>query len=308
MAHNPITLDLLRALDAIEQRGSFAAAAQALHKVPSALTYTIQKVEQDLGIELFDRRGHRAKMTPAATLMLEEGRSILRDIDALASSAKKIASGWEPELRIGIDTVFEPSRLFPLIKTFGEEHPYIKVHLIHGSLTGTWELLLNNSVDLILSIDNLNPKLEGYQVSAIGPLDFQFVVAQNHPLALRACEVSEDEIAEYPTIVVKDTSQLMTPKTIGWAKRSRLITVPDMSEKIRAQLSGLGVGYLPTHRIKSYLDTGQLVPVNIKDPQQQSRAVVAWKDGQEGKASAWFRERITMDCLGIDQETARSLD
>ncbi|MCH8531170.1 MAG: LysR family transcriptional regulator [Saccharospirillum sp.] len=302
MAHNPITLDLLRALDAIEQRGSFAAAAQALHKVPSALTYTIQKVEQDLGIDLFDRSGHRAKMTPAAKLMLDEGRSILRDIDALASSAKKIASGWEPELRIGIDTVFEPSRLFPLIKAFSEEHPFIKVHLIHGSLTGTWEMLLNSSADLILSVDNLNPRLEGYQVDTIGPMRSVFVVARDHPLALRACEVSEDEIAEYPTIVVKDTSQLMTPKTIGWARRNRLITVPDMAEKVLAQLSGLGVGYLPMHRIKTYLDTGQLVPINVKEPEHSYHAVVAWKDGEEGQASAWFRERLTAACLGIDRD------
>lgn len=302
MAHNPITLDLLRALDAIEQRGSFAAAAQALHKVPSALTYTIQKVEQDLGIELFDRSGHRAKMTPAAKLMLDEGRSILRDIDALASSAKKIASGWEPELRIGIDTVFEPSRLFPLVKEFSEAHPFIKVHLMHASLTGTWELLLNSSADLILSGDHLDPKLEGYTVETIGPMRTVFVVAENHPLALKACEVSDDEIAEYPTIVIKDTSQLMTPKTVGWARRNRIITVPDMAEKILAQLSGLGVGYLPVHRIQAYLDTGQLVPINVKEPEQHFQAVVAWKEGQEGNASAWFRERLTADCLGIVQD------
>ena len=69
MPHNPITLDLLKVLDAIDQRGSFAAAAQALHKVPSALTYTIQKVEQDLGLKLFDRSGHRAKLTAAGNLL-----------------------------------------------------------------------------------------------------------------------------------------------------------------------------------------------------------------------------------------------
>ncbi|MHA7879885.1 MAG: LysR substrate-binding domain-containing protein [Saccharospirillum sp.] len=299
MAHNPITLDLLRALDAIEQRGSFAAAAQALHKVPSALTYTIQKVEQDLGIELFDRSGHRAKMTPAARLMLDEGRSILRDIDALASSAKKIASGWEPELRIGIDTVFEPSRLFPLVKAFNEAHPFIKVHLLHGSLSGTWEMLLNNSADLILSADHLDPKLEGYQINTLAPMRSLFVVAKDHPLAQRACDVSEDEIAEFPTIVIRDTSQLMTPKTVGWTRRNRVITVPDMAEKIQAQLSGLGVGYLPMHRIQHYLDDGQLVPIRVKEPEHRFKAVIAWREGEEGNASVWFRERIDGQILGL---------
>ncbi len=50
-----ITLDALQTLDAIERRQSFAAAAEELHRVPSAVSYTINKLEEDLGVELFDR-------------------------------------------------------------------------------------------------------------------------------------------------------------------------------------------------------------------------------------------------------------
>ena len=52
-----ISLDSLAVLDAIARNGSFAAAAEALHKVPSALTYTVQKLEQQLGLVIFDRSG-----------------------------------------------------------------------------------------------------------------------------------------------------------------------------------------------------------------------------------------------------------
>lgn len=52
-----LTLDALQVLDAIERRGSFAAAAEALFRVPSAITYTVQKLEQDLTVPLFDRSG-----------------------------------------------------------------------------------------------------------------------------------------------------------------------------------------------------------------------------------------------------------
>ena len=50
-----VTLEALRVLEAIHQLGSFAAAAEALFKVPSALTYTVKKLEEDLGVALFDR-------------------------------------------------------------------------------------------------------------------------------------------------------------------------------------------------------------------------------------------------------------
>ncbi len=299
MAHNPISLDLLRALDAIDQRGSFAAAAEALHKVPSALTYTVQKVEQDLGIDLFDRSGHRAKMTPAARLILEEGRGILRDIDNLASSAKKIASGWEPELRIGVDTVFEPARLYPLVHEFNEAHPYIKVHLVHGSLSGTWELLINGDADLILSTDFLDPKIDGYETKRFGEMSMVFAVAKNHPLASNACDWTHEQIEAYPTIVVRDSSKLMAPRTIGWTRQNKLITVPTMRDKIEAQLAGLGVGYLPRHRIQAELDSGALVQVKLSETNPPSEAVIAWRTGVNGKALGWFRERIGAEVLGV---------
>lgn len=297
MAHNPISLDLLRALDAIDQRGSFAAAAQALHKVPSALTYTIQKVEQDLELDLFDRSGHRAKLTPAGQLLLVQGRQILRDIDSLAQSAQKLASGWEPELTICVDHLFEVARLFPLIHEFNTEHPFVRINLRHGALTGTWEQLLNESADLIIAPDNTNPKIDGYDKKTIGQVSMVFVVARDHPLAALSCDITEDMIDDYPVIVVPDSTQLMTPQTIGWARRSQVISVSSMTEKIAAQKAGLGVGHLARHRIQRELDDGDLVPLKLDS--NTNRVLCAWRKGETGPALSWFIDRIDGDMLGL---------
>lgn len=297
MAHNPITLDLLRALDAIDQRGSFAAAAQALHKVPSALTYTIQKVEQDLELELFDRSGHRAKLTPAGQLLLDQGRLILRDIDSLAQSAKKLASGWEPELTICVDHVFETQRLFPLIREFNQAHPFVRINLRQGALSGTWEQLLNQSADLIIAPDNTNPKIDGYDKKNLGEMTMQFVVAKDHPLAPRSCDVTEEMIDDYPIIVVPDSTQLMTPQTIGWTRRSQVISVTSMAEKIAAQKAGLGVGYLPRHRIHEELENGELVPLKLD--KNGGKILAAWRKGETGPALSWFIDRISGETLGL---------
>ncbi|VFS85459.1 putative DNA-binding transcriptional regulator [Raoultella terrigena] len=50
-----LTLEALRVMDAIDRRGSFAAAADELGRVPSALSYTMQKLEEELDVVLFDR-------------------------------------------------------------------------------------------------------------------------------------------------------------------------------------------------------------------------------------------------------------
>lgn len=57
-----LTLEALRVMDAIDRRGSFAAAADELGRVPSALSYTMQKLEEELDVVLFDRSGHRTKI------------------------------------------------------------------------------------------------------------------------------------------------------------------------------------------------------------------------------------------------------
>lgn len=297
MAHNPITLDLLKALDAIDQRGSFAAAANALHKVPSALTYTIQKVEQDLGIDLFDRSGHRAKLTAAGRLVLEQGRLILRDIDSLAHSAQQLAKGWEPELTVCIDTLFDASVFFDLVHRFNVAHPFVRVNIRQGTLSGTWEQLLNNSAHLIISGDNTDPKVEGYDKRIIGNVHMAFVVAKNHPLAEEPGEITDELIDQYPVIVVPDSTQRFTPLTVGWTRQNRVITVPSMAEKIEAQKSGLGVGYLPVHRIQTELNSGELVA--IREENTPSKALVAWRKGTPGPGTQWFLDAISARDIGL---------
>ena len=88
-----ISLDALLVLDAIARRGSFAAAAEELHRVPSSVTYAIQKLEESLDTPLFDRRGHRARLTRAGEALLREGRDLLTLTDRVARNVKRIAPG-----------------------------------------------------------------------------------------------------------------------------------------------------------------------------------------------------------------------
>lgn len=69
-----ISFDLLLILDAIDRHGSFSAAASALHRVPSALSHAIAKLEGDLGATLFLREGRRATLNEAGRTLLEDGR------------------------------------------------------------------------------------------------------------------------------------------------------------------------------------------------------------------------------------------
>ena len=114
--HTAITIDALKVLDAIDRKGSFAGAAGELFRVPSAISYTVQKLEEDLDVEIFDRSGHRATLTPAGRYLLNEGRALLEATEALAHTTRQVAQGWETRLRIGFSSLLPEDALFPTIR------------------------------------------------------------------------------------------------------------------------------------------------------------------------------------------------
>ncbi|PVW80212.1 LysR family transcriptional regulator, partial [Klebsiella pneumoniae] len=65
----------LEVVDAVARNGSFSAAAQELHRVPSAVSYTVRQLEEWLAVPLFERRHRDVELTPAGGWFLQEGRS-----------------------------------------------------------------------------------------------------------------------------------------------------------------------------------------------------------------------------------------
>lgn len=108
-----LTLEALRVMDAIDRRGSFAAAADELGRVPSALSYTMQKLEEELDVVLFDRSGHRTKFTNVGRMLLERGRVLLEAADKLTTDAEALARGWETHLTLVTEALVPTEALFP---------------------------------------------------------------------------------------------------------------------------------------------------------------------------------------------------
>ena len=104
-ARDYLTPDTLSMLQTIAEQGSFAGAARALKLVPSTLTYRVRQIEEALDVLLYDRNSRQAKLTPAGAELLREGARLLEDIDAVANRVKRVATGWESQLTIALDTI-----------------------------------------------------------------------------------------------------------------------------------------------------------------------------------------------------------
>lgn len=287
-----LSLDALTVLDAIDRKGSFAAAAEELHRVPSAITYTVQKLEEDLGVALFDRGRHRAQLTDAGRELLREGRHLLSAAAELEARVKRVATGYEVELRIAVDDLIAFERLRGLLHDFYRERYGTRLRLLTEVYGGTWDALVTNRADLVIGAPGEGPPGGGYATRLLGTVQWAFMAAPTHPLAQATEPIPPEEILRYRAVVVADSSRNLSPRTSGLLAGQDVLTVPDMRTKIAMQCAGLGVGYLPLHLTRAELAAGELVAKQVVEPKPSLPMHLAWRSSDSGKALGWFLQRL----------------
>lgn len=298
--HHAITLEALRVLDAIDRKGSFGAAAEALFKVPSALSYTIQKLESDLGINLFDRSKQKAQLTTAGRLLLEQGRQLLQAASAIEEAVQQLESGWETQLRIARDTVLPLAPLLQQISAFNQLDKRVAITVSEEVLGGTWDALITERCDLVLGASGDLPK-GIFEYRLMGEVEFVFAVAREHPLRFHKGPVDAAAIAAFPTIVIADSSLSSPGRSSGLLESRQIIRVPNAAAKIQAQLMGVGVGFLPKHLIQNEIQREELVILDCSVPRPNIPLYIAWRKNNSGKALEWFANACNTINWGIQK-------
>ncbi len=290
-----ISLEALQILDAIDRRGSFTAAAKVLFKVPSTISYTVSKLEDDLGVQLFERLGPKATPTQAGRELLREGRHLLRAAQELEVRVRRVASGWESDFAIGLDAILPVALLQAQILDFYTVADSTRLRVLSESLSGSWEALLDRRVDLIVAAGE-GPSGGGYVAEQIGTLRFVFAVASTHPLA-GAGMLGATELAEHRAIAVADSARRLLPRTVGLLSGRDVLTVPDMQAKLQLQLAGAGYGFLPEAYARGALQDGRLCEVQVETHKPDETFSLAWRPGEEGEALGWWRRALRSEGL-----------
>jgi DNA-binding transcriptional LysR family regulator len=288
-----LSLEALGVLDAIERMGSFAAAAAEMHRVPSALTYTMAKLEDDLGVKLFDRTSRRASLTPAGRELLDEGRTLLSLAAELERRVQQVSRGWEVELRIALDITLEAEALLPMVAEFDAEESGTRVRLSYEVLGGTWDAVQSGRADLAIGAAGEPVSQAGFSLRRMNPLPFLFAVAPGHPLASLDEPLQPAEIQRHRAVAVADTARSHPARSSGVLLGQDTLTVPDFAAKVAAQRAGLGVGYLPEPIAREEHEAGRLMIKKVTEPKLESFQYLAWKTANKGKALAWFLARLS---------------
>lgn len=282
--HSPITLEALHILDAIDRRGSFAAAATELNRAPSSLSYQIQKLEQDLDIMIFDRSGHRASFTDAGKLILEQGRMILASAEKLIHDASVLANGWELDLTVAFDGIIPIQNFFPMIEALGSVSK-TRVRLQEEILAGSWESLATGRADLLVCprIDSLP---QDVKAESIGKMNMIWVAASDHYVHKRSGDFDDNAREKYRAIVIADTAREQPAMSVNILQRQPRLTVTNFHAKLEALLNGLGIGTLPDQIAHPLIAQGKLKQI-AGTTEKPIEIILAWRRNKIGEAKSW---------------------
>lgn len=259
MSQPAFTLDQLLVLEAIDSAGSFADAARALHRVPSAVSYTVKALEDAVGVPLFDRSGHRAALNANGQRVLEEARAVLERARRLEHLAGSLRAGWEPTLAVVVDGVYPTAPLMQAVSAFTAQGAptQLRIHVEYQS--GVAARFTRDGADLMLMLE-----FDGtgaWTAIPLPDLPMDLVVAADHPIAALE-RVERDGLVQHVELVVRDSAPAFaeSPREPWFGSRD-VVLLSDFHSKAIAILSGVGYGWLPRWLAGPHLRSGALARV-----------------------------------------------
>ena len=286
-----LTPEALGLMDTVHRTGSMAAAARELGLVPSAVTYRIRQVEDALDVLLFDRSSRQAKLTEAGKELLREGNRVLNELDAIANRVKRVATGWEPQLTLAVDSIISRSTIMELCEAFFALNPPTRLKLKEEALSGTLQALTSGQADLAIGVALEPGTRQSLQSKTLGNMKFVYAVAPHHPLAKAKEPITDSMMLAHRVVAVADSVQRGGGMTIGLLGGQDVFTVPGMLAKLDAQMRGLGAGFLPEYLARPHIDAGHLIEKKVSQKLRTTQLSYAWRTA-DGKALQWWLKQL----------------
>lgn len=258
-----LTLDQLRVLVAIEEAGSFSAAGRQLRRVQSAISHTVQALEDVQGVQLFDRSSRTPRFTEAGRVLAAQARQVLRQADAFERTAQNIAAGLEPELSLAIDSFVPTPPVIRSLAGLQAAYPDLTVTLFTEGLGAAERRVREGSATL--GVCALMPStVQELQAAPLTQVTLVPVVAPQHPLAHETRTLTRDILAEHVQLILTDPLQRPGPSFS--VVSPRVWRFVDIARRLEFMLAGFGWGTMPQHLVAPHLAAGRLVQLAIDDP------------------------------------------
>ena len=249
---NVLTPEALAMMDTIARTGSFAAAARELGKVPSALTYNVRQLEDALDVLLFDRSSRQAQLTAAGEELLNEGRRLLDEMDAVANRVRacrhRLGDAADRRGRrrdlAGHDLRAVRGLLCPL-RAAGRRarHAPAPAHRGAGRHLGGTDQRPGRPGDRRRHAVARHRRASSSKCSASWSSSSRSRRTTRWPRT--RARSATPSCSRHRAVAVADSAQRLAPITVNLLPGQDVLTVSSTQAKIEAQLRCMGCGFIP---------------------------------------------------------------
>jgi DNA-binding transcriptional LysR family regulator len=184
---------------ALADTGSFSRAAEKLHITQSALSRSIQALEEDLGGPLVDRVGKKNELTPLGRSVLERARRIVHEAQELKQGAALLQQGGLGALRVGLGSGPGAMLMTPWLVYMAHHHPTVQVTVSRGSTELQLTQLRERQLDALVVDVRRVEAAPDLKMTQVVEMRAGFVCRQGHPLLKRAAKgLPFDALLSYP--------------------------------------------------------------------------------------------------------------
>ncbi len=253
-----VTLDQWKALQAVIDFGGFAQAAEQLHRSQSSVSYAVNRLQEQLDVQVLQISGRKAELTEAGKILLQRARQLLNDANSIEQLAHHLNEGWEAEIRLAVESAYPTDYLMQALKQFDQLEKNTPVRIEEVVLSGAEEALLDGRVDLAIS-----PFVpQGFLAEELIRVNFIAVATPDHPLHQLDRKLSTKDLSRETHVIVSDSGSKGIDS--GWISDNRRWTVSSPESALKLINNGLGFGWLPEMEIQTELEENRLKPLPLK--------------------------------------------
>jgi LysR family hydrogen peroxide-inducible transcriptional activator len=312
-----MTLTELKYIVAVARARHFGHAAEACFVAQPTLSVAIKKLEDELGVTLFERGGSEVSVTPIGAQIVAQAERVLEQTAAIKELAKQNKDPLSGPLRLGVIYTIGPYLLPPLVKNLIEHVPQMPLVLQENFTVKLLDLLRQGELDA--AIMALPLPEHGMAVQPLYDEPFVVAMPKNHPWSTRKEIAAEDLKSE--TMLLLGTGHCFRDQVLEVCpEMARFSSSPDNGmqrtfegsslETIRHMVaSGIGLTVLPRASVPDMKDpNGMLTFVPFKDPVPSRRVVIVWRKSFTRRAAIDAVVKAVADCglPGVDMVTLQA--
>lgn len=256
--------DHLEIVCAVDRYGSLTAAAEKLHLTQSALSHTVRKLEDQLGVAIWHREGRSLRPTQAGQYLLAAANRLLPQVGQVEEALLQFARGERGALRIGMECHPCYQWLLKIVSPYLAAWPGVDVDVKQKFQFGGIGALFSHEIDMLVTPDPLHRP--GLRFEPVFDYEQVLVVGLQHPLRqaeyVRPAQLSDETLITYPVSVdrLDVYTQFLNPAGIS-PKRHKPIETTDIMLQMVA--SGRGVAALPRWLVEENAERFGVVPVKL---------------------------------------------